>query len=90
MRKYQLLDMLIEFKYVGLAEAGLSGEQVKQMSREELKKLERVQQKLAESKSKLEGYRRTLEAQYGEVLRLHTYSVVAIGFDRLVWVADPV
>lgn len=55
------------------------------MSREELKRLAMIQQKLAESKAKLESYRRILESQYRSVLRLRTYSVVAIGFDRLVW-----
>lgn len=85
MRQYQLLDMLIEFKYVSLKDVDLSGEQVKQLTVEKLKALTPVRQKLAKSKSKLEDYQQALKSTYGDVLRLHTYSVVAVGFDRLVW-----
>jgi hypothetical protein len=85
MRKYQLLDMLIEFKYVSLDETRLSGEHVKSLSREELLALTVVKRKLAEATQKLEGYRQTLQATYGDVLRLRVYSVVAVGFERLVW-----
>lgn len=85
MRQYQLLDILIEFKYVSLKDAGLPGEHVKQMSRAELKMLDPVRQKLTDAKSSLTHYRQALKRRYGDLLRLHIYSVVAIGFDRLVW-----
>lgn len=85
MRRYQLLDILIEFKYISLKELNLSGDEVKQMNRSDLKALIPVQRKFSESKSKLDGYRQVLEAKYGDQLRLHSYSVVALGFDRLVW-----
>lgn len=85
MRQYQLLDILIEFKYVGLAEAKLSGAEARQLGNDEVKALAPVRQRLAESKAKLGGYRQTLEAAYGDRLRLRVYSVVALGFDRLVW-----
>jgi hypothetical protein len=85
MRQYQLLDILIEFKYVSLSDAGLSGAEAQALSSEEVRALPSVQQKLAESQAKLIRYRRVLEATYGEALRLHTYSVVALGFDRLAW-----
>jgi hypothetical protein len=35
-RKYQALDLLLEFKYLGLKELGLSGEQLRQLSHEQL------------------------------------------------------
>ncbi len=89
MRRYQLLDILIEFKYIGLKELGLSGDEVKQMSCSDLEALPPVQQKFAESKTKLDGYRQVLEAKYGDKLRLHNYSVVALGFDRLAWEEIP-
>ena len=85
MRQYQLLDILIEFKYVGLQELGLSGDEVKRVERPELRALPPVQQKLAASRRKLEGYRATLQGAYGDRLRLRTFSVVALGFERLVW-----
>jgi hypothetical protein len=85
MRKYQLLDLLIEFKYLSLKELSLSGDEVKPMSRTELQSLPPVQEKFSESQSKLHGYRQVLTAKYGEALRLHSYSVVSLGFERLVW-----
>jgi hypothetical protein len=85
MRRYQLLDILLEFKYVSLTRHNLTGEQVRQMSFEELKALAPVQEQLTEAKAALKDYRDTLQSRYGDVLRLHVYSVVAIGFDRLVW-----
>jgi hypothetical protein len=85
MRKYQLLDLLMEFKYVSLKDAGLSAEQVKQLSKDELKSLAAVQQKLNESNAKLSGYRQALEETYGSDLRLYVFCVVSVGFERLVW-----
>jgi len=84
-RQYQLLDFLFEFKYISLKDNRLSGAKVRAMTADELKNLLPVKQKLAESEAKLKGYRKTLRTAYGEILRLHCYSVVSIGFDRLVW-----
>ena len=85
MRQYQLLDHLLEFKYVSLKDLGLSGEQVREKSREELAALPQVQTQLAAADAQLERYRETLERVYGEKLRLHTHAVVALGLERLVW-----
>jgi hypothetical protein len=86
MRQYQLLDFLIEFKYVSLKKAGLTGEQIEQKSIEELKALEPVIECLAQSQTQLKNYRESLLSNYGNTLRLHTYSVVAIGYDRVLWI----
>ena len=83
-RQFQLLDFLFEFKYVGLKDNNLSGAKVKAMTDAELKTLAPVKLKLAESAAKLKGYRQTLESAYDDKLRLRCYSVVAVGFDRLV------
>jgi len=72
MRRYQLLDFLIEFKYVSLKKVELSGEQVRQLSVSELSALEPVKEKLAESKTQLGNYRQVLFSRYGEKLRLRT------------------
>ncbi|MEA3341537.1 MAG: AAA family ATPase, partial [Chloroflexota bacterium] len=85
MRQYALLDILIEFKYVSLQEADMSGAEVRGMSAGALKELTPVQQRLAGSRTKLLDYRRVLEEVYGDALRLRAYSVVSVGFDRLVW-----
>jgi hypothetical protein len=85
MRQLQLLDILFEFKYIGLQELGLSGDEVKRVERSELQALPPVQQKLAASQRKLAGYHATLQGAYGDQLRLRPFSVVALGFERLVW-----
>jgi len=85
MRTYPLLDFLMEFKYVSLKDAVLNGEQAKQLSSDDLKLLPSVQKKLAESENRLAGYRKTLLSGHGSRLRLRTYSVVSIGFERLIW-----
>ena len=59
------------------------------MNRSDLMALAPVQLRFAEAKTKLDGYRQALEAKYGDQLRLHNYSVVALGFDRLVWEEIP-
>jgi len=85
MRQYPLPDFLMEFKYVSLKDAELTGDQAKEMDIDELKTLASVQKKMAESEAKLKDYRRILLSEYGELLRLRTYSVVAIGFERVIW-----
>ena len=85
MRRYQLLDHLFEFKYVGLPALGLSGAEVKAMTWEALMALGPVREALEQAEAQLAGYRATLEAAYGGRLRLHTHAVAALGFDRLVW-----
>ncbi len=85
MRRFEILDILIEFKYLSLDEMRLTGEEVRGMSREELRSLPQVEEKLAQARAQLGKYRPLLEAKYGDLLRLHTYAVVALGFDRLVW-----
>jgi hypothetical protein len=84
MRRYQLLDLLLEFKYVKLKEVGLTAEQLKQLSDDELKAQKIVIDKLAESESQLKTYRQTLQSRYGNQLRLQSYSIVAIGYERLL------
>ncbi len=86
MRQYQLLDVLIEFKYLKLQDdLAMSGAAVREMERTALIELSKVQEKLAEARAKLQEYRQTLNAKYGAALHLRTYAVVALGFDRLVW-----
>jgi hypothetical protein len=85
MRQYQLLDVLIEFKYVALGEHDLTGKQVRAMTDEALHALPAVQEAFAAAGEQLAAYRRALEAKYGAALDLRTYAVVAVGFDRLVW-----
>ncbi len=84
MRKYQLLDLLLEFKYLKLGDVNLSGQAVRELTGEALSQLKPVIEKRTQARTQLQTYRSTLQARYGEGLRLHSYSVVAIGFERLV------
>ncbi len=85
MRQYQLLDILLEFKFVSLKEAGLSGAAAQALSAAEVAELPQIKARLAEARAALPGYRARLLARYGERLRLRTYAVVSLGFERLVW-----
>lgn len=85
MRHTQLLDILLEFKYVPLGDAGITGEKFRNMTHEELKAIPIVEQRLSESQVSLSRYRGILEEKYGDELHLRCFSIVAVGFERLVW-----
>ncbi|MDQ1301287.1 MAG: hypothetical protein QG637_1208 [Chloroflexota bacterium] len=85
MRQYQLLDILLEFKYVSLKEAELTGAAARALSAAAVAELPQIKARLAEARATQPGYRARLVARYGERLRLRTYAVVSLGFDRLVW-----
>jgi hypothetical protein len=84
-RHTNLRNFILEFKYLKLSEVGYSGEELKNLSMAKLEALEPVKAKLAEAKKQLLNYRTSLELKYDNVFKLHTISVVAVGFDRLVW-----
>ncbi|WP_295408181.1 AAA family ATPase [uncultured Thiocystis sp.] len=84
MRRFQALDLLLEFKYLGLKELGLTGEQVRAHSRADLSVLPAVAAKLDEAEAQARRYGATLRASYG-VSDLHAFAVVALGVERIVW-----
>jgi len=84
-RQYALLDVLIEFKYIPLGDVKLTGEQVRGKSRAELQTLPAVETAFTSAKQQLISYRQTLDEKYGDLLDLRTFTVVAVGYDRLVW-----
>ena len=87
MRQYQLFDILLEFKLVKLATLGLDARAVRAKTRPDLLALPPVQEELAKAQKQGQEYADTLTAKYGAKLKLRTFAVVAIGFERLVWVA---
>jgi hypothetical protein len=89
MRRFALLDHLLEFKYLSLQDVGEPAEWLRKQSREELAALPSVAAALDSSESQLARYRQGLEQSYGQRLRLHTHAVVALGFERLVWRSAP-
>jgi hypothetical protein len=86
-RRFEVLDLLLEFKYVSLKELGLTGEQVRERSREALAELAPVVKKLDEAEAQARVYGATLKDRYG-LRELHAFAVVALGVERLVWRAS--
>ncbi len=82
-RKYQLSDMLFEFKYVSLKELNLGGEQVRDMAEKELLERTPVSKAFGDAKSQIRRYAGVLHERFGGQLRLKTYIVLSIGFERL-------
>jgi len=84
MRRFQALDLLLEFKYLGLKDLGLTGEQVRAQPREALAALPAVAARLDEAAAQARGYGATLRGRHG-LKDLHALAVVALGVERLVW-----
>ena len=88
MRQYPTLkDIVLEFKYLSLADLKLSGEAVREQSREALAQLPAVQAALNAALQQLQHYRDVLAEKYQQPERLRCIAVVALGFDRVVWQA---
>ena len=85
MRRYQLLDLLIEFKYLALSDLGLSGEQMRSLAAAEVRGLPAVQAALAAALAQLEGYRVSLAPQLGPGRQPRAFAIISLGFERLLW-----
>ncbi len=86
-RRFEILDILIEFKYVKLGDARLTGEQARNLSMQELQNLPSMITRMKEAREQLKRYGDALEKKYGDALRLRRYAVAALGFERL-WVEE--
>ena len=86
MRRFTILDILIEFKYVSLADAGLSGKEACELTVETLQSLPKMQQAMADAVEQARDYAQLLEARHGN-LRLRRYAVAALGFER-IWAQE--
>lgn len=80
-RQYQMLDTLLEFKFVSLKETGPDGKTLEIMDREALRMQPAVQSKQREVEVGLVRYRAKLQAKFGNLPCLLSISVVAVGFD---------
>ncbi len=85
MRQYALLDHLLEFKAVSLKAVGLTSAELAAKTRDELRTLPAVAEKLKEAEQQLAAYREVLERSAGTTIKLRTHAVVSIGLERLVW-----
>ena len=83
-RRFTIFDILIEFKFVKLKTAGLSGTQARELSQTELRNLEPMKVQMADAKKQVKDYADVLEKRHGN-LRLRKYAVVSLGFERIWW-----
>ncbi len=84
MRRFHALDLLLEFKYLSLKDLGRSGEQVREIARDELALLPAVAAELDEAEQQALHYGAALREQYG-LTDLRAFAVVALGLERVVW-----
>jgi hypothetical protein len=85
MRKFQALDIILEFKYLSLQTLNLTGSALKQLSTEELHALPLVCEKFTQANQQAKNYREKLSKLYPQA-NIHAFSVVALGFERVLWI----
>ncbi|MBF0450294.1 MAG: AAA family ATPase [Candidatus Magnetomorum sp.] len=83
-RMFQIFDVLIEFKYVSLSDAKLTGEAVKKIDQAALEHMACIKTSMTEAIRQVKHYSDALNKKYPE-LRLKSFAVVALGFDRICW-----
>jgi len=82
-KKYlQIFDVLIEFKFISLKNAKITGEQAKQLSKEELLDMPEIKKSFVDGKKQIIEYARKLDDKYGN-LRFKKFVVVSLGFERI-------
>ncbi|QTA82033.1 AAA ATPase-like domain-containing protein [Desulfonema limicola] len=84
MRRFTILDILIEFKFVKLKDADMSGEQAGKLTQEELQNMPLMKTQMEDAKVQVKDYGDVLDKRHGN-LRLRKYAVVSLGFERLWW-----
>jgi hypothetical protein len=82
MRRFKIFDILIEFKFVNLKQADLTGEEAGELSREGIEAIPEMQTKIKEAENMLPRYGNALEKKYDN-LRLKKFAVVSPGFEKL-------
>jgi hypothetical protein len=84
MMQVKVFDLLIEFKFVSLADAGLSGEDADALSLDALKSIPAMVEKMADARIQVDQYGESLNRKYGN-LNLKCYAVVSLGYERIWW-----
>jgi len=78
----KVFDVLIEFKFVKLKDAGMSAEQARELSEDELRRIPEIVNQMEDGKKQVKEYGKKLEQRHGN-LRLQKFVVVALGFERV-------
>ncbi|MDL1964913.1 MAG: AAA family ATPase [Deltaproteobacteria bacterium] len=78
----KIFDVLIEFKFVKLKDAGMNADQARQLSENELYLIPEIAKQIKAGKKQVKEYGKKLEHKHGN-LRLQKFVVVALGFERI-------
>ncbi len=78
----KVFDVLIEFKFVKLKDAGMSADQARQLSEDELIRIPEIAKQMKDGEKQVQEYGNKLEKKYGN-LRLQKFVVAALGFERV-------
>ena len=81
-RHFEIFDVLIEFKFVTLKDAGITGEQAKQLPKDELYSMPEIKKALDEGEKQVVLYGKGLDDKYGN-LHLKKFVVTSLGFERV-------
>ena len=81
-----VFDVLMEFKFVSLKSAGVSGAEAKKLSVDDLAEMSVIARQMQEGIKQVKEYGNKLEQKYKN-LRLKKFVVVALGFERLCFEA---
>ena len=81
-RHFEIFDVLIEFKFVTLKDAGITGEQAKHLPKDELFSIPKIKKALEEGEKQVTLYGKELDDKYDN-LRLKKFVVTALGFERV-------
>ena len=78
----KVFDVLIEFKFVKLKDVGMSAEQARELSEDELRRIPEIVKQMEDGEKQVKEYGEKLEQRHGN-LRLQKFVVVALGFERV-------
>ena len=84
-REFDLIDILIEFKFIKTKDLKINKKKIKNSSDAELFELSEVEEKLKEAKEQAAKYSKELLDEFGDIVNLQTFAVISIGFERLLY-----
>jgi hypothetical protein len=84
MRRHGYFDCLFELKWVRRKDLGKSGQELREMDAEALRRLPPIARAFTEAREQARRYAAALERQRGGDLRLHSYAVVAVDLERIL------
>ena len=78
----KVFDVLIEFKFVKLKDVGMTADQAKKLSANELFLVPEIAKQIKNGEKQVQEYGNKLEKKYGN-LRLQKFVIAALGFERV-------